>query len=306
MVLRTEANGVMPIPAPTRTATAGSAISQRSTEESEELQRCTLVAEDVLRRRAERPVDADGRERTSCVERSGSHVMEIAGTVDGFEVCRRRVELHLLGRAERSRAASGGSPVAAEKLAESADNQGRGERSHLRPQGAKGHSPSPVADLADVHRGVRVIRRRRDREWVPLERRDGRNVEEEPLARLVSERRLDEAEFERALGMEEDGDELGRAAAADLHERRTPRLTSASVGEPHRLTRGVASCLTHLADNAFEEQRNATPDGPRPRIVAEAANGLAGKGAPDEAADGVNVEAEEDERDLQELGDQLI
>lgn len=82
----------------------------------------------------------------------------------------------------------------------------------------------PVADLADVDRDVRVVGRRRDRERVPLEARQLGHVEVEPLAGLVGERRLDEAELDGALRVEEDADEERAATGAGLRSTRVGRF----------------------------------------------------------------------------------
>lgn len=88
------------------------------------------------------------------------------------------------------------------------------------PVGRSGNSHRPVTDLANVHRDVRVVGRRRDGERVPLPARDVGHVEVEPLASLVAERRLDEAELERALRVQEDVEQERAATAADLPSKR--------------------------------------------------------------------------------------
>lgn len=48
---------------------------------------------------------------------------------------------------------------------------------------------------------------------------------------------------------------------------------------------------SYLANDALDHDSDSSPDGPGPRIVAEAANGVPRKGSANEAADSMNVQA---------------
>lgn len=67
----------------------------------------------------------------------------------------------------------------------------------------------PIPNLPNMHTYEPIVRRARDCKRVPLSLAHARNVEEEPLAGFVAERRLEEAQFHGAGGVHEDGDEAG-------------------------------------------------------------------------------------------------
>lgn len=130
----------------------------------------------------------------------------------------------------------------------------------------------PVADLPHVNRDVRVIRSGRDRERVPLEGRDRWYIQKEPLAGLVTERRLDEAQLECSLWMKEDTRQRRPAARAHLQASQwkvsSKKWFGSSGTEQDR--------PPHLTHNAFDEPSDPAPDGPGPRVVAEAFDWMTG------------------------------
>jgi len=73
-----------------------------------------------------------------------------------------------------------------------------------------------IADLADVHRDVRVFRGRHDGEGVPLETRDFGHLDEQPLTRGVLEAGLHDAQLHCTAWMDEDAQKSRRAPGAEL------------------------------------------------------------------------------------------
>ena len=63
---------------------------------------------------------------------------------------------------------------------------------------------------------IRVVWARGDGERVPLLLADGRDLDEEPLACLVLERRLAELDLQRVIWVSDDLDNLGCAADANF------------------------------------------------------------------------------------------
>lgn len=128
-----------------------------------------------------------------------------------------------------------------------------------------------VPDLADMARDVGIVRSRGDGERVPLPRRDLWNVHEEPLPRLVLERRLVEPDLHRTRGVHEDADDLGLAAGADFAVDALEEVGDAAPDRP--------AGKTWLERTGGEGREDVLPG-----FVAEAADGFAGESTANEAA----------------------
>ena len=74
----------------------------------------------------------------------------------------------------------------------------------------------PVTDLTDMDGDIRVLGGGSDREGMPLELGNVRDLEEEPLAGGVLEAGLDNPEFHGARRVDEDLAQPGRAASTDF------------------------------------------------------------------------------------------
>lgn len=121
---------------------------------------------------------------------------------------------------------------------------------------------SPVTDLADVNGNVGVFRGRGDGERMPLEARELRNLEEEPLASSVLEAGLDDAELHSTRGVDENLRQPGGAATSVL------------------------------TVNALTEVEDTGPDGQPPALVTHAELGvIEGEGVCVSGVDGVTNEA---------------